>query len=932
MLIVAILGRAALLSGAESVCGGDCDGDRRVGIAELVGAVDGAAGGAAPACPAADADRNGRLTIDELIRSVGEALGGCGAAQQPAYLVRDIDDGTAIVDSIPSDFTTVGDVAFFIATTAVTGAELWKSDGTGAGTGLVKDVVPGADGAGFHDLIAFGDRLLLARGLSEIWESDGSAEGTRPIVTTRLVVELTAAGATAVFNGADDTHGSELWATDGSADGTRLLADLLPGSASGVPRPAGRLGGRVLLTANDLSGGRVLWVSDGTPDGTRALAELGLGIDPPIRLLGTVDGEVFLSGAHGRSLWASDLTPAGTRLVLDLADTPFSRLAPLSGVAAAGDRLLFQVEAGNQGARMVLSDGTADGSRVLGGPQPGAVVSTGELAFFTAETTASRARALWRCDGTDDGTFAIPLGDAACPGSATPLAAVAGHAFLVGSDCRSGAEPWTSDGTAAGTHPLADLNPGPNGSQPADVTPLGDRLLFRATSEAIGSELWSSDGTVDGTGLVANIAHDVASSAPAFLTDLNGVLLFVAGRASDGGGLWRSDGTATGTALVPGGPSDRQYSLATLTVVGERLFFIGPDDGQGAALWTSDARGARLVKDTCPDATGRCTLSIVRDTLTAVGDRLYFVGNDGVVGPELWVSDGSPEGTQLVKDVRPGWQRSPGLGELTAAGATLFFAAGVGDEAALWRSDGSEAGTVPLAGLEARELTAVGDTLFFAVGGTLWRSDGTVAGTLPVRDLGGPSGALTELVAAAGQLFFFAAAGGGEALWRSDGTTAGTVRVRAVPGDPDPFLSGTFPAHHPQAAAGRLFFVVDDPAHGRELWSSDGTATGTGLVRDIHRGPAAAQPTELADAGGRLVFTACDANAGCEPWSSDGTAAGTRRLADVLPGPLSSNPRDYTVAGERLYFSADDPMTGRELWALPLDALPPGPATITGRR
>lgn len=104
---------ASPLRGADSVC--DCDGDRRVGIAELVAAVDGAAGGSPPTCPAADADRNGRLTIDELIRSVGEALDGCGAAQRPAYLVRDIHDPTAVVSSTPDELTTVGEVTYLIA-------------------------------------------------------------------------------------------------------------------------------------------------------------------------------------------------------------------------------------------------------------------------------------------------------------------------------------------------------------------------------------------------------------------------------------------------------------------------------------------------------------------------------------------------------------------------------------------------------------------------------------------------------------------------------------------------------------------------------------------------------------------------------------------------------------------------------------------------
>jgi ELWxxDGT repeat protein len=57
------------------------------------------------------------------------------------------------------------------------GRELWKSDGTTAGTQLVKDIEPGRYGSDPRTLTAVGDVLFFSRG-DELWKSDGSEAGT----------------------------------------------------------------------------------------------------------------------------------------------------------------------------------------------------------------------------------------------------------------------------------------------------------------------------------------------------------------------------------------------------------------------------------------------------------------------------------------------------------------------------------------------------------------------------------------------------------------------------------------------------------------------------------------------------------------------------------------------------------------------------------
>ncbi|MFN9622895.1 MAG: ELWxxDGT repeat protein, partial [Cyanobacteriota bacterium] len=131
--------------------------------------------------------------------------------------------------------------------------------------------------------------------------------------------------------------------------------------------------------------------------------------------------------------------------------------------------------------------------------------------------------------------------------------------------------------------------------------------------------------------------------------------------------------------------------------------------------------------------------------------------------------------------------------------------------------------------------------------------------------------------------------------------------------------TGYYPAEL-TAAGNRLFFVGDD-SHGAELWMSDGTSAGTGLVRDINPSAGAGAPgprrgpTQLTPVGDdRVYFAANDGSSGYELWRSDGTSAGTVRVLDINTGSASSHPLDLTPYGNLLYFTASDSTNGRQLW------------------
>ena len=148
---------------------------------------------------------------------------------------------------------------------------------------------------------------------------------------------------------------------------------------------------------------------------------------------------------------------------------------------------------------------------------------------------------------------------------------------------------------------------------------------------------------------------------------------------------------------------------------------------------------------------------------------------------------------------------------------------------------------------DARGLPA-GSTIFFTAndgtsGVELWKTDGTNAGTVRVKDInpGAASSTPNQLMDFNGTLFFVAEdAAGGVELWKSDGSDAGTVRVRDI-------YPGTLPSNPTQFVVfnSLLFFAATDAATGTELWKSDGTTAGTVQVRDVNTGGPSSNPTSI---------------------------------------------------------------------------------------
>ncbi|RKI64672.1 HYR domain-containing protein [Corallococcus sp. AB049A] len=540
----------------------------------------------------------------------------------------------------------------------------------------------------------------------------------------------------------------------------------------------------------------------------------------------------------------------------------------------------------------------------------------------------------WKSDGTAAGTVRLKSISSLPSAGPVSFTAVGNTVFFSADDGWFGRELWKTDGTSAGTVLVENIYREaavgtPNAhSNPSWLTPMNGTLYFTATDEAGTDRLWKSNGFDWGTTAVQLYTYPGAR-ASSWLTNLNGTLVFVASTTNLGFELWRSDGTEAGTALIqdfnPGsGSFVPPYIPPLLTVSNGSIFFKGDNGTSGFELWKTDgtAAGTQLVRDIWPGAGGSHPSGFLD-----VNGTLYFIASDASTGDELWKTDGTPAGTVRVKDIRPG-NLGSSPSSLTAVGNTVYFLADDGVSGReLWKTDGTDAGTVRVrdilpgtASPSLASLTAVGSTLFFVAddgvsGKELWKTDGTAAGTVRVKDIwpGAIGSAPSSLVQRNGFLYFAADDGVyGRELWMSDGTEAGTVLLRNIHTTP----RNSFPASM-MDLNGTLLFTAINGVHGRELWKTDGTAAGTVLLKDINPGPASASPTGFVRVEDTLYFAAEDAAGGAELWKTDGTSAGTVRVKDIRPGATGSlNLQDVvlTRVGRTLYFAADDGVSGKELW------------------
>lgn len=864
-----------------------------------------------------------------------------------------------------------------------------------------------------------------------------------------------------VFNGSmyffarTPAYGRELWRSDGTAAGTVMLKDLVSddneGTTSGTenyPFAPAAINDHFYFIAHAPNFQIGLWKSNGTADGTVLVKTFPNSMS--LAFLTAFQDRLFftLSG----KLWRSDGTEAGTQPIDEIASVPtygslivFKNAFYFAGISAV-DKATYGAE-NNMELYRIMDAHTSpelmkDINPTQNGNNPGSnpenFLATGSTLFFTAYQSGSGSE-IWATDGTSAGTHLVkdmvPVNDFS---KEVVLGTTWNGKLYFFFDTYQDRELWSSDGTEAGTQLVSVIGTGlyyhsSEGNWISSALPLGSYLYFVMEDPVRGIELWRTNGTGTGTQFFMDIntqpvdsTHHAGSSEVTFLVAANG-LLYMSARdrnydpndtsySSGNRELWVTDVTLGNTRMVKDILPGKGSSNPTGAVAFQNKVFLSADDGlHGVELWETDgsAAGTNLLKD-INAPTLDSNIQIIGEGIYNGEPTLFFGADDSIHGMELWHTTHQGQSASLFIDLNgteksslylfpplspvilkdrvifvgcdSAAQRLPGNSTnckiyssagtqestfaLTGSGAenylflskvepgTVYFALQNSSNVELWKTDGTVVGTQLVRGFDpGLDLNSppvlLNNSVYFLTVDPgkvqLWRTNGTLSGTVPIHTITNVSQyQFFNLVVVNGLLFFRLQTNSSASLYQTDGTAEGTVEVR--PGFSDPmaecggrlyfasistqdyqrylyatngkaggveqllniYENGMDPNEFVITPLGdSCYFLAHSIANGRSIWQTNGTASGTHKIASLAYGLV----YSLVSSGRRLFFPGIDINTNqVELWASDGTAMGTQQFADIYPGVNSSTPQQLTVADHKLFFVAQDGTHGRELW------------------
>lgn len=483
--------------------------------------------------------------------------------------------------------------------------------------------------------------------------------------------------------------------------------------------------------------------------------------------------------------------------------------------------------------------------------------------------------------------------------------------FFTADDGIHGREPWRTNGTSQGTFMIKDIAPLDTSSVDFldETYYVIDNIFYftaKSSSPASANCLWRSDGTNAGTYALTAPGYQIRSN----IVELNSLIYFFIG-----GNLWKSDGTPGGTTLVKSGVGS---SFTSIVSANGLLFFVGEDATNGTELWKSDgtSSGTILLKDINPGTAPAFDYwaNGGDPELTVINDTLYFAANDGVNGSEPWKSDGTANGTVMIKDVNATASSSPS--QFIYMNGEIYFSAkdGINTGVSIWKTNGANAGTVNAVTTGTNvsnyfKFTLYNNRIYFVqsvpVAGspvfTWWCTDGTMAGTqmLLTTTVGLYTSFETVCPFNNSICFPYVDSLNNQALWKYDIQSATFHLIKDLAYSNYDYIDNLVVLNN------ELIFTAYDSTGMGELWKSDGTPSGTLLLKDINQVEDSYIYNTIA-LNGKAVFSARDVLHGTQLWKSNGNYSGTSMIHEIDPNNNNYSFYDRIAYKNKIYFTGPD--------------------------
>lgn len=387
-----------------------------------------------------------------------------------------------------------------------------------------------------------------------------------------------------------------------------------------------------------------------------------------------------------------------------------------------------------------------------------------------------------------------------------------------------------TDGTEAGTVILKDFNSSVSKEAIYESIQLGDKWILNVDSSENARQLAVTDGTEMGSFLLGN--GSLTGLYPSHFIEFKDKIFFAGSDDESDRELWSTDGTHEGTQLFknlsPGylaGTTPNKGTPSNFTVIGNSMVFTAYSTSNGTEPWVTDGSTyAQMIKDLSYDEYGSDTSNYF-----SFDGKAFFSMNE-----DLWVSTGVGYQTHKFMPVGP-----------RNVTHTVYYKDKmvlVSDDnssntcAGIWLSDGTSAGTDYIDpktdGDCIQYIVATDDYVYYTTSTVLYRySEG-----LGVETLNGTEYGIAELVTLNNNVYFNATDGDRYGLYTVENNDITLVKKITGEGVLSPLVNLI-------VLNEEILFLADDGIHGREFWHSDGTESGTKILKDIFPGSESSYPS-----------------------------------------------------------------------------------------